>query len=68
MSVGVATQAPAAAAAGAIGQQSGGNSGEGLRRYLELKVEQLQRTIAEKTQNKQRLEAQRNELNARGEF
>lgn len=41
---------------------------EGLRRYLEVKVEQLQRAIAEKTQNKRRLEAQRNELNAKGEM
>ncbi|KAL8427001.1 hypothetical protein ACSSS7_007938 [Eimeria intestinalis] len=65
MSVSLAAQPQAATSGYAAAESSGDNGAEGLRRYLEVKVEQLQRTIAEKTQNKQRLEAQRNELNAK---
>lgn len=44
----------------------GCRDGEGVRRYLEGKIMRLQREIAEKEQNTKRLEAQRNELNAKG--
>ena len=38
---------------------------EGLRQYYVAKVEKLQLTVAERTQNLRRLQAQRNELNAK---
>lgn len=38
----------------------------GIQYYYEQKIDELQRVIHEKTQDKRRLEAQRNELNARG--
>ncbi|PHJ19144.1 26s protease regulatory subunit 8, partial [Cystoisospora suis] len=37
----------------------------GIEYYYEQKIDELQRVIHEKTQDKRRLEAQRNELNAR---
>lgn len=40
--------------------------GEGLKQYYVTKVEELQLIVNEKTQNLRRLQAQRNELNAKG--
>lgn len=40
--------------------------GEGFRQYYITKIEELQLTVAEKSQNLRRLQAQRNELNAKG--
>lgn len=40
--------------------------GEGLKLYYITKIEELQLTVNEKTQNLRRLQAQRNELNAKG--
>lgn len=42
--------------------------GEGFRQYYITKIEELQLTVAEKSQNLRRLQAQRNELNAKGEI
>lgn len=41
--------------------------GEGFRSYYITKIEELQLVVAEKSQNLRRLQAQRNELNAKGE-
>lgn len=41
---------------------------EGLKSYYVTKIEELQLTVTEKTQNLRRLQAQRNELNAKGKF
>jgi len=38
---------------------------EGLRQYYVAKIEGLQLTVAERNQNLRRLQAQRNELNAK---
>lgn len=40
--------------------------GEGFRSYYIQKIEELQLIVAEKSQNLRRLQAQRNELNAKG--
>lgn len=42
--------------------------GDGFRSYYIQKIEELQLIVAEKSQNLRRLQAQRNELNAKGEF
>lgn len=42
--------------------------GEGFRNYYVQKIEELQLTVNEKSQNLRRLQAQRNELNAKGEI
>ena len=38
---------------------------EGLKQYYVTKIEELQLTLSEKNQNLRRLQAQRNELNAK---
>lgn len=43
-----------------------GGKGEGFRPYYITKIEELQLIVAEKSQNLRRLQAQRNELNAKG--
>ena len=40
----------------------------GIKSYYQAKIEAAELTINQKTQNLRRLEAQRNALNARGEF
>lgn len=40
--------------------------GEGFKPYYIQKIEELQLVVAEKSQNLRRLQAQRNELNAKG--
>ena len=40
-------------------------SPEGLRQYYVAKIEKLQLTVTERNQNLRRLQAQRNELNAK---
>lgn len=47
------------------GKLANQNNGDGLRDYYVFKTEELQHTIAEKTQNLRRLQAQRNELNSK---
>lgn len=42
--------------------------GEGFKPYYITKIEELQLTVADKAQNLRRLQAQRNELNAKGIF
>lgn len=40
--------------------------GDGFRPYYITKIEELQLVVADKSQNLRRLQAQRNELNAKG--
>ena len=49
----------------AVGEPGASDGGEGLKKYYTSKVEELQLTVAEKNQNLRRLQAQRNELNAK---
>ena len=42
--------------------------GAGLKTYYQSKIEELELLIRDKSQNLRRLEAQRNDLNGRGEF
>lgn len=44
------------------------DSKDGLKSYYVTKIEELQLVVTEKTQNLRRLQAQRNELNAKGRF
>lgn len=55
----------AAAAKGRGG--AGGGGGEGLRQYYLQHIHDLQLQIRQKTHNLNRLEAQRNDLNSRGD-
>lgn len=48
--------------------ESAYHKGEGFRSYYIQKIEELQLVVAEKHQNLRRLQAQRNELNAKGKF
>lgn len=41
---------------------------DGLRSYYKAKIEEFEIAVRDKTQNLRRLEAQRNELNTKGEF
>jgi hypothetical protein len=54
------------AAAAAKGRSGGG--GEGLRQYYLQHIHDLQLQIRQKTHNLNRLEAQRNDLNSRGDI
>lgn len=48
-------------------QQSGGvGAGEGLRQYYQQRIQDMQLLVRLKNHDLQRLEAQRNDLNARG--
>jgi hypothetical protein len=44
------------------------DSKDGFRSYYIQKIEELQLIVNEKSQNLRRLQAQRNELNAKGKF
>jgi len=48
--------------------ESAYQKGEGFRSYYIQKIEELQLIVAEKHQNLRRLQAQRNELNAKGSY
>ena len=48
------------------GAKGDGPRGEGIRKYYMTKIDELQMVVTEKSQNLRRLEAQRNELNAKG--
>lgn len=47
---------------------SAAKQGEGLKQYYLQHIHELQRQLRQKTNNLNRLEAQRNELNSRGNF
>jgi len=49
-----------------MGPAGEGGSAEGLRAYYKAKIEEAELAVRNKTQNLRRLEAQRNELNAKG--
>ena len=42
--------------------------GEGIKSYYKQKIEENEVSLAAKIQNLRRLEAQRNELNSRGQY
>lgn len=46
--------------------QSVGSRGDGFKSYYTTKIEELLLVVAEKSMNLRRLQAQRNELNAKG--
>lgn len=48
--------------------ESVSDANDGIRDYYCWKIDELQFVVTEKTQNLRRLEAQRNELNAKGKF
>jgi len=48
-----------------VAESGTADGGEGLKKYYTSKNEELQLTVAEKNQNLRRLQAQRNELNAK---
>lgn len=50
------------------GQSCATESKDGLKPYYVTKIEELQLIVTEKTQNLRRLQAQRNELNAKGKY
>lgn len=50
-----------------VSQAPSGDVKDGLKSYYVTKIEELQLVVTEKTQNLRRLQAQRNELNAKGE-
>lgn len=52
-------------AAGSIEIMTESATNEGIQQYYHNKIDELQLSVAEKTQNVRRLEAQRNELNAK---
>lgn len=47
-------------------QQGAGGGGEGLRQYYQQRIQDMQLLVRQKFHDLQRLEAQRNDLNARG--
>lgn len=51
-----------------IPSTAGVTSHTGMRQYYQSKIEELQHVLNEKGQNLRRLQAQRNELNAKGKF
>ncbi len=57
-------EAPAAASS-SVSAGASDVSRQGLRQYYVTKIEELQLTVSEKNQNLRRLQAQRNELNAK---
>jgi 26S proteasome regulatory subunit T6 len=59
---------PAQAAAGDESAKGARGGGEGLRQYYQQHIQDLQLQIRTKTHNLSRLEAQRNDLNSRGDL
>lgn len=49
-----------------VSQPPASDTKDGLKSYYVTKIEELQLVVTEKTQNLRRLQAQRNELNAKG--
>lgn len=49
-----------------LATSTGCDAKDGLKSYYVTKIEELQLVVSEKTQNLRRLQAQRNELNAKG--
>ncbi|KAL0380417.1 UNVERIFIED_CONTAM: 26S proteasome regulatory subunitA [Sesamum angustifolium] len=47
-------------------QGAGAGGGEGLRQYYQQRIQDMQLLVRQKVHDLQRLEAQRNDLNARG--
>ncbi len=46
----------------------GGEAGDGITTYYQRKIDEHEIVLHDKTRNLSRLEAQRNELNARGAY